>query len=72
MYRPHRLIFIIEKVNVKQHINIKELLKKWDSDYTLQQVKVIKKNFLFIQTNSFIFFTYLYPVLLVTGFGQVG
>jgi hypothetical protein len=32
-------------VNAKQHINIKELLKKWDSDYTLQQVKV--EQFLF-------------------------
>ena len=32
----------------------------------------IQKNFLFIQTNSFIIFTCPNPVLLVPGFGQVG
>jgi len=32
----------------------------------------IQKKFLFIQTNSFIIFTCPNPVLLVSGFGQVG
>jgi hypothetical protein len=53
-------------VNAKQHINIKELLKKWDSDYTLQQVKV----------EQFLFYFWFLSVSSFTchtaGFGQVG
>ena len=59
----------------KRHVTFEEvndLEVKHAIGKTFGKAKFRRKKKIFIQTNSFILFTCLNPVLLVLGFGQVG